>query len=844
MGRHSRKGCSPRLRPSTGDADCIRLVPEQLHLRLQASSSGQTPAPKPPAHYPDRLRHHVSSPCGREGLDVKAHHRTSPTGTSQRTCNPCPSHNYLPDSQVTMTGTTVTFYRPFRDRINRFTDGRGMTRTKILHDGRIMGTVAACLLSRVHKRRGESVDISYDANGLHTQEFWTNVTMHFDPEQYDHLVLCGITYHEIDPTSCNATLADLAERTALTVWSHRWPDGYAYSPAIDTVLVPQYDFYTTIRHELSDAELTLFRLAQILYRDLPTAQIGAEDRLASQGLDTLFESDATEIFESLRDGDPEDLIQMLQRAGGTPDPVAATPISEVVSPHSVYPVLSFDLKPSAQGREERYINYYARGEEIENECIAVATRFFGDTERLYVTRPRSTGSLPSVEWLLREADDHRIAGLTWLGPQDARHVRLDPQLSPRDKLALRDLLVEYIKTAQGRDEGQRRPPAGLTRYMYEVATEALRGLDLLGTYTREDPTLEFLPSRTWLLLDKGNRTGSPRSTLVLHVLVSSIDGAVFLFGNEGYNFGKLERLLEGSLLGLHAGASSWVGSIELPRRVRVDVHIGDGLDMGDLPKALRVPSTRGIPVQTAFRTDTIVSTSRIGRALADLGIETLVLLSESETIGPSIPYAILASELCRQLASQRGSAADNYTRRFEVLDLFAGSGVSARVIVNEIPNANVLAVDLMIRSTDVHLADVPGITWLTADARTVIGDTGLVDRRFDLICLDPPHALLLDLVFGHHEDSQPLVTRLAMASGWLIMYIGHASQEGRIHIVDALMSSQYKNRAWFQIGQEVVLVAGPNAHGDQPFEDTIRSLMHTAEGRLDAAGWTLRRRYN
>ena len=176
----------------------------------------------------------------------------------------------------------------------------------------------------------------------------------------------------------------------------------------------------------------------------------------------------------------------------------------------------------------------------------------------------------------------------------------------------------------------------------------------------------------------------------------------------------------------------------------------------------------------------------------------------------------------------------------EVLDLFAGSGVAAKMVAKEVPGASVLAVDLMIRGSEIDIEDVPQVTWLRTDARVAVGDRGAVDRRFDLVGLDPPHGDLIGLVFGKEEGQQALVDNVSNVADWALMYVGHATQAGRVDLINVLLAGRFKRTAWLQLGQEILVLMGPKKYLGVRFETFVSELLSTGGARDSAerlAGW-------
>lgn len=712
-------------------------------------------------------------------------------------------------------------------------------RTKVLHDSRLMGVVTACIVANAHRRRdGRPVELAPPGTPLATRSFWGDVDAHVGTG-HDRVVLCGITFDDREPDRCRAALRRLKDDVDLEVWSHRWPDGYSSDSSLE-VLVPQYHFYTTWRRYITDAELSVFGLAQLDYHDLfggdtTDPEVASPDARAATALAVRFRTDPVAVFQALESGEAARLVAEL-------DDVAAPELDPAVATvHSKSPVLCVELGPDAAGYEETHINLAATAHGVTDQLV-VTTRAGGATT-LHLSRPNGAADRPSVQWLMdtvgHDALQRAVGDRAWVGPQDSRHVVFEPGTDPALVLEARDAAVEFARSVQQRTDGRRKPPAGLGRYLHEVATSALQSLDVLGHYTGAKRTVWFDPTRMELLLDTSPRRDRRRSTLVLHLWADTLEAAMFLFGENGYNSLKLEQLLEGALNGLKLGGAAWVGSHRLPSRVRVDVHLADGVAASQLPELFTRHSTTTISRAKAFELGVIADASMIGRALTRLDVDHLVVYAESEMIGPSVPYAMIFTELCRHLARRRSTSAPP-DARFEVLDLFAGSGVSCRSITSTVPNVHVLAVDAMISGSTVGVADDRQITWLRCDARSLFGPTGLIDRRFDVVGMDPPHGMLIDLVFGTRAGAS-LIEQVRAASDWLVMYVGHTTQVGRQRLLDQLVRQHFDEVGWLQAGQEMVLIAGPGHHGDLPFARHLDELLTAAHSFLANSGWEPRR---
>lgn len=264
--------------------------------------------------------------------------------------------------------------------------------------------------------------------------------------------------------------------------------------------------------------------------------------------------------------------------------------------------------------------------------------------------------MPSVEWLLEQyAEDFGLPSASfWWGPQDSKSL-----LFTRAGLDYSDLpdfiprLERFAQFAYEIEDGERRPAAGIARVVHEAATSALRLLDLCCAYTRGDPpSLSFDPSRTRIVIDKSNKTGRPRSTVVLRLDARTVDAAAFLYGSGGYNFVKLEQMLEGILIGMGSHRSIWLSSVRVPSRLRLDVHLPESI-VDQLPGFLKAGSAvNRLRLEDALALGVLDTTSGIYKRLSSEDLQNsahLLVYCGSETIGPSIQYSMVVSALALEL---------------------------------------------------------------------------------------------------------------------------------------------------------------------------------------------------
>lgn len=686
----------------------------------------------------------------------------------------------------------------------------------LIHDTRSVGFLTGVVLTRLLSRLGDDVRPFFDqAKTRHAQTFWPTTARSLDLSSVDRVILCCLTFSDIYADDCKRELGHFTASTGQSplILSHRWPDGY--EDAGYDVLVPPFDLLERYAPHLEPADRELLRLSLIISRQadpflVPPSDIEFADRLGTaiwQNPDsywTSLKSDPAAVLQNLRDNPSIGQAEPLTQKGN------------LETHNERYAV--FNLDPTARGHAEKILAAMLAKLQHPPPLAIGILNDRGDV-RVHMVRPWGV-TLPSIEYILETyAEQFNLpAAPNWGGPQDAKSLRfkyakLDPERLPELKASLQD----FAEAAYKITTGERRPVAGLARLIHLAAVDALSKLDLTKAYTQPDkPTLYFDPLRVRLLIDRGNRTAEPRSTLLLRLVTETADAASFLFRHDGYNLAKLERLLEGVLIGMGSQRSIWLGSLSIPDRLRVDASLGDHL-ISALPDAMGGhPEIQAIPVENAVKLGILKTPSIIYSALTrdvTCGTAGMIVYRESETIGPSVPYALAVGALAEALGMSRGKEVD-------VLDLFSGSALVARTILSKQPSWRVYCVDRSISASIVGLAGQRNVIWLKADVQQVLsGEEGILQRDFDLIAMDPPHSSLFDLLFLRAKDSRTLLQRLHTLAPWLIVYQGHASQVGRAVLVQAALKNSFSQVRLWHIGPEVITVAGPDSWMSMSFNE-------------------------
>lgn len=173
-----------------------------------------------------------------------------------------------------------------------------------------------------------------------------------------------------------------------------------------------------------------------------------------------------------------------------------------------------------------------------------------------------------------------------------------------------------------------------------------------------------------------------RSTAVLKLVANTADAAAFLFRSSSYNFHKLERLLEGVLIGVTVDTE-----LDHPGRLRIDTDIS-GIGSREFTRGLQVADVQTVEhemaVGKAFESGSAIDKAHEAqdspRGAAPFGS---IIWCESEAIGPSIAYAHTALHVAEHISTVKsGRSKPKGDCSMEILDLFSGSGYCARCLAN------------------------------------------------------------------------------------------------------------------------------------------------------------------
>lgn len=689
----------------------------------------------------------------------------------------------------------------------------------LIHDTRSVGFLTGAVLTRVLRRSGIRIVPYFDpVKTRHAQEFWPTIAPTLELKGFSRVILCCMTFDDVHPEPCRLQLQRFQEETGRPplIFSHRWPD--KYEDAGYQVFVPPFDVLEEWPSELEPVDRELLRLSLIISRQADPKLVGSDDFAFADRLSTAMWKEPNQYWDNLTCNPAAALDSVrLDTELSSAASLSEKGTCEVANEKCAL----FNVNPIVRGHAEKTVE--ALLTEHGNPPIGIGIRRDERDVRVHLVRPWQA-DLPSIEYLLerysREFDlpesEH------WRGPQDAKTLRFKyAGLNGADLPLLKSHLIKFAEFAYDIRTGERRPVAGLARLIHRSATDALLKLDLTRTHTKPvAPTLAFDPLRLRILMDRSNRTGEFRSTLVVRLVASSPDAAAFLFKYEAHNLMKLERLLEGVLIGLGAQRSTWLGSLRIPTRLRVDVELGNNVlnRLGDaLTSALEVST---ISIGDAVDAGVLAKKSSIYTALCqycpDEQKRWMLLFRASDTIGPSVPYALAVGALAESLGTLNG-------KHMDVLDLFSGSGLAARAVLTKQESWHVYCVDSAITAAQAGLASEHNVFWLRTDVGQVVaGEDGLLNRAFDIVALDPPHNLLFELLFDRRYGSSSLFDRVTALAPWLVVYQGHASQVGKAVALRYALEVHFQRVTLWHIGPEVVTVAGPTEWRGHIFDDILK----------------------
>ena len=715
--------------------------------------------------------------------------------------------------------------------------------TLLLHDARPETTMLAVALARAMSRvKGGSAPIVFGRPGITTttDRFWnTTVPRLLDLPAPARLILFCLTFDQSAPESCNQQLCQLEAwvNGQLEIWSHRWPDLYAETKY--QVHVPPNDIADMFSEQLERPELLLLRMAPVSARLAPISALLQDEVQLCEALEERIEQDPESTCCDLL-AEPGSFLEQLRR------PRASNTVQDLTRlgnpcPPKYDSVFTFNLGAEAHRHEERSLERLLEVHASEDpKAIAIGRVWLEGRKRFYLFRRVGDHTLPSIQFLLEEhgfrhglCTERRF----WRGGQDSRFVDYGDEDTARrfgDENVFLTKLGTFAASIVGLREGRRRPPLGVTQLMMRAGVDALRRIDLCAQFTCANPRLSFIPRETSVLHDVSSRTNKPRSTLLLTLRALDKDAAEFLLMERGYNLRKLESVLEGVLFGAkRLDASRLLPVKPWPERLRIDVEFPEGT--GTALERLG-PSTRAISIDDAVGTGVLGEDSAIRKTLNRHGVDKVIVYANSETIGPSIPYglcsAVVGATLARKLPDHG---------RLRVLDVFSGSGFSARALLKRQPDAVVDCVDQMIREEDVGLARF-GVTWMRIEATLALAASEpVLDNVYDLVCMDPPHGMLLELMFGKSAGGKSLVSAAKDCADWLIVYQGHTSQKGRTRVSVERLRSLYGRCLVAHLGQEVIVAAGPTEWNGEKFGSLVDRAKLELEGELAGLPWQIHR---
>ena len=696
----------------------------------------------------------------------------------------------------------------------------------LIHDTRSVGFLTGAVLTRILRRLGHEVITFFGSDTTrHVIDFWSNTLPSVELEAYGRVVLCCMTFDELHADSCVAQIRKLEEATEAPplILSHRWPDGYAHTGY--DVLVPPIDVLDRYAAQVEPEERELLRLSLIISRQADPQQISDGDFQKSE---LLFKSIVTEP-EKYWIKLTEDLNAVLLESGRHVQSDHTRDMEKLgVLEVEADGYFLFQLASGARGYAEKTIESLLRMQTEHTDVLGLGLLELRDGTRAYIVRPYGN-TCPSVQWLLeRYAIDKGLPPAeSWFGPQDAKSLFLNRVgLGTKDIPRFRQAMIDFAQATWAIRHGGRKPVAGLTRLIHHTADNALASLDILGKHTGENPKISFDTAATQILFDTSNRSGMTRSTLVLKLVIESPESAGFLFTHGGYNLLKLERLLEGALIGMATQRSVWLGAMAVPTRLRIDTHLIDDAMKGLSDAFQGEKEVLSVPLSNALETKLLTEGSCAHKALTQYcgqDSSRMIVFRGSETIGPSVQYAITAAAVASGLAEHKSEPV-------EVLDLFSGSGITARAILNKRPDLRIWCVDGAIDAKSVGLSNRRDVVWIRTDYRNAVRKEGrALAERFDLVIMDPPHSMLFEMCYAGAEGAPDFFSELSDVAPWLIVYEGHLCQIGRGLALKNSLRKYYERSVTIRVGSEALVVAGPKGWFGAPFDQVVTKAKRVLE---------------
>jgi 16S rRNA G966 N2-methylase RsmD len=696
-----------------------------------------------------------------------------------------------------------------------------MTKYLIVHDGRVPAGLGAVVYHRLLRRAGVASEIQSIGTTHGAQYFWSEYVgklLGRPTASEERLVLFGVTFLDLFPDRCDERIRELKEKyESLEIWSHRWPDGFALK--WDVLIPPEDIAFGELSEFLTPVEKRYLRLSLIAARAVPQESHASEDARIVQSLDELAANDP-DVWNRAIESD--DMRHVLQPGGIEAQDSQQNGELKIYSNSESTHLLEVEIPKKLATREIAHIDSLLNDLELPDETVVLA--WLAKDRVLLYRRDRGL-KRPSLRWLIEERFAELVPPVIrdeHYGQQDAVYFQIGRGFQTKHASTMQDLAKRLVDQTTG----GRFLSAALSRSIAQLANQILRDIDFRGLYTSHSaPTLTVSPNELYELIHTSSRSGEMRRTLTVQIRAESPRAIGFIYRDGGYNLQKIERMLEGAMFGMKRRELAWLGPSGVPGRLRVDVHpIFDVEDIPAIQAVLQEPRMTSFQREPKFVSDDSV----IGKFQTYLDMGNLVAYAESETIGPSVAHAMTLLSAAETIAK----SAQRSHGRSEVLDLFSGSGAANRLLSRW--NHSVVSVDMYVDVRSLGLKKEDDGMWLRADARDVVAAEGaILDRRYDVIGLDPPHSELVEIMFGATEQTTSLTELCSARSKILVMYQGHSTQSGRLSIVrEGLKRSNWPHVVVIQVEEELIVLAASTEAGysSEAFDSFVETTVRKIDG--------------
>jgi 16S rRNA G966 N2-methylase RsmD len=695
-----------------------------------------------------------------------------------------------------------------------------LVNTLLIHDTRTVGIITATVLARVLPRVAQDtlVDALYGQFiTSSTAEFWRDARKLIGDKlrrnQYQTVILCCVGFDDRNERACSDTLRWLQSKVNLEIYSHKWPDGYTRAE-LDSLISPhaiaeKYGPY------LEPVEWQLLRASLIASREterelVTQREIEFANRLARniwpRGKNVREQRALEKDRWDLLVQDLPKVLSEIQTLGGSVE----EPIFKMPDKNPGFVV--YELTAESPVSIEKALEAQSDDANFPNPGIAIGLVNWGheNGSQAYLLRPWSQRkNLPSIAHLLSTYwSDPNVPIQHWVGNQDAMHVKISPaQKNYRGVVEnLKGRLRRFCENVGSLTFGSRQPHPWAAQFIYKQATGMLNRVDLTKRFVSDGRrNLYFDPEGIKIILSRSNRSSEPLSrTLSLRLVIENPDAAAFLFGYGGYNFTKLEMSLDGALSAIARTPTLWFAGTTVPSKLRIDACLCPLEGIGKVFD--RAEEITTLSISDAVKLNVVESGSVIANALANSG--RMIVFRGSETLGPSVQYASLAHLIIQILYKK-------LDRKVHVLELFSGSGYCSQKLLSPPGMARIVCVDSAVNAKTVGLETSLDIIWLRTSADQVLDSDGVYYQSYDIVLMDPPHGLLLDILFGRNS----LVERASKVAPGLLIYVGHDSQSSRSEAVAKALAESYAQVDEWMVGSERLISAGVSKHCTQPSWD-------------------------